>query len=251
MTEGLDEAGTWKHIRKDGAIIDVEITSHTLTFNGKRAELVLAYNITKRKKAEAALRESEEKFRRIFETAAVSLWEEDFSAVLSAIEDLKAKGIKDFRNYLDEHPEFVNKAIGMVRVKDVNAATLKLYGARSKDEFTHSLDNIFVQETTPLFKEEIIAIAEGKTSFECEGMAKKLRGELMHILISMKLPSIKEEFSNVLVSIIDITERRLAEEALSRSEERYRSFFELNPSGAYISRPDGSLVACNTSFVNI
>ncbi len=251
VTEGLDEAGTWRHITKDGAMIDVEITFHTLTFNGRKAELVLAYNITKRKKAEAALRESEEKFRRIFETAAVSLWEEDFSEVVLAIENLKVEGINDFRAFLDEHPEFVEQAIGMVNIKDVNAATLKLYGAQSKKEFTHSLDKIFVQETTPLFKEELIAIAEGKTSFECEGVAKSFDGKLMHILVSMKLPAKKEQFGNVLVSIMDITKRRMAEEALSRSEERYRSFFELNPSGAYISRPDGSLVACNTSFMNI
>lgn len=251
VTEGLDEAGTWRHITKDGAMIDVEITFHTLTFNGRKAELVLAYNITKRKKAEAALRESEEKFRRIFETAAVSLWEEDFSEVVLAIENLKVEGINDFRAFLDEHPEFVEQAIGMVNIKDVNAATLKLYGAQSKKEFTHSLDKIFVQETTPLFKEELIAIAEGKTSFEWEGVAKSFDGKLMHILVSMKLPAKKEQFGNVLVSIMDITKRRMAEEALSRSEERYRSFFELNPSGAYISRPDGSLVACNTSFMNI
>ena len=43
VTQGLDKAGVWRHRLKDGRIIDVEITSHTLMFGDRRAELVLAY----------------------------------------------------------------------------------------------------------------------------------------------------------------------------------------------------------------
>ncbi|QTA86637.1 response regulator [Desulfonema magnum] len=39
--------------------------------------------------------------------------------------------------------------------------------------------------------------------------------------------------------------------ALRESEERYRQFFEDNLSGAYISDPEGHLIACNPAFVNI
>lgn len=35
VTEGLDRAGIWRHCRKDGTLIYVEITSHTITFNGE------------------------------------------------------------------------------------------------------------------------------------------------------------------------------------------------------------------------
>ena len=55
--------GEWKHRKKDGTLIDVEITSHPLTFGGKEARLVVATDITKRKAAERALRRSEELFR--------------------------------------------------------------------------------------------------------------------------------------------------------------------------------------------
>ncbi len=49
----------------------------------------------------------------------------------------------------------------------------------------------------------------------------------------------------------EISERKRAEAALRRSEERYRHFFEADLSGAYISKPDGSLIACNPVFANI
>ncbi|HSD66570.1 MAG TPA: PAS domain S-box protein, partial [Vicinamibacteria bacterium] len=56
VTRGLDQAGQWRHRRKDGSLIDVEITSHTLDFEGRRAELVLAIDVTERRRTEEALR---------------------------------------------------------------------------------------------------------------------------------------------------------------------------------------------------
>jgi len=49
---GLDDAGVWRHRRRDGTIIDVEITSHVLDFDGCRAEVVLAHDVTERNRAE-------------------------------------------------------------------------------------------------------------------------------------------------------------------------------------------------------
>jgi PAS domain S-box-containing protein len=56
VSPGLDEAGIWRHCKKDGSIIEVEITSHTLTFAGRQAEIVLAHDVTQRRQAEAQLR---------------------------------------------------------------------------------------------------------------------------------------------------------------------------------------------------
>jgi PAS domain S-box-containing protein len=53
VAEGLDDAGVWRHQRKDGSLIEVEITSHTLIFDGRRAEVVLAHDVTERRLAEA------------------------------------------------------------------------------------------------------------------------------------------------------------------------------------------------------
>jgi len=84
VSTGLQRSGTWRHKKKDGTIIDVEITSHTLSFAGRRAELVLAHDITERKRAEEErnrllLREQEA--RR--EAEAANRMKDEFLAVIS------------------------------------------------------------------------------------------------------------------------------------------------------------------------
>ncbi len=59
----LQHSGEWKHQLKNGRVIDVEITSHTLEYNGRKAVLVTTQDITERKQAEKALRENEELLR--------------------------------------------------------------------------------------------------------------------------------------------------------------------------------------------
>jgi PAS domain S-box-containing protein len=61
---GRRDTGEWRHRLKDGRIIDVRITSHSLEFAGRPAALVVAEDITDRKQAEAArVHDSEERFR--------------------------------------------------------------------------------------------------------------------------------------------------------------------------------------------
>jgi PAS domain S-box-containing protein len=49
----------------------------------------------------------------------------------------------------------------------------------------------------------------------------------------------------------DITEKKLSEEALRKSEERYREYFEEDLSGTYITTPEGQLIACNKEYKRI
>jgi PAS domain S-box-containing protein len=48
----LDETTKWRHRKKDGGLIDVEISSHELMWLGRHARLVLINDITARKQAE-------------------------------------------------------------------------------------------------------------------------------------------------------------------------------------------------------
>ena len=64
-----------RHMKKGGAVIDVEIVSHPLTFEGRPARLVLVNDVTERRRAEAALREAERKYRAIFENAGEGIFQ--------------------------------------------------------------------------------------------------------------------------------------------------------------------------------
>jgi PAS domain S-box-containing protein len=59
VTPQHDEAGVWKHRKKDGTVIDVEITAHELTYYGRPAQIVLAYDVTERRSLEEQLRQSQ------------------------------------------------------------------------------------------------------------------------------------------------------------------------------------------------
>lgn len=61
--EGVDAAGVWRHRWRDGTVRQVEITSHTMTWEGHEAELVLALDVTERRAAERAAREAEQRLR--------------------------------------------------------------------------------------------------------------------------------------------------------------------------------------------
>ena len=67
VATGIDAAGIWRHITRDGTGIFVEITSHTMQFGERDAEIVLAHDVTERIRAEETLRRSEERYRSIFD----------------------------------------------------------------------------------------------------------------------------------------------------------------------------------------
>ena len=59
----------WRHRRKDGTFFDAEVTTHAMTFNGRRAHLVLALDVTARERVQEALRETEDRYWDLFEHA--------------------------------------------------------------------------------------------------------------------------------------------------------------------------------------
>lgn len=74
-TSGLHYLGTWRHRKKNGSIIHVEISSHALSFAGKSAAVVAVNDVTKRLQTEAALQQAEAKYRSIVEHAVEGIFQ--------------------------------------------------------------------------------------------------------------------------------------------------------------------------------
>ncbi|GMV66512.1 MAG: hypothetical protein AMXMBFR75_23080 [Candidatus Hinthialibacteria bacterium] len=68
-SSGLDESGFWTHRKKNGDLMFVEISTYTLDWKDRPAKMVLVHDVTDRLKSENELRESEERFRAVVETA--------------------------------------------------------------------------------------------------------------------------------------------------------------------------------------
>lgn len=60
-------ADTWRHLKKNGEIMDVEITGHILDFKGRKAALVLIHDVTEQKRADAQLQLSEQRFKSLIQ----------------------------------------------------------------------------------------------------------------------------------------------------------------------------------------
>lgn len=66
-------SGAWKNVTRDGRVIDVLVSSSSITFEGRAAVLASVRDVTTDRQRERALQASEERFRKAFNRSPVSL----------------------------------------------------------------------------------------------------------------------------------------------------------------------------------
>lgn len=198
----------------DGRRMDVHVRARVLPGyeNCWSRVLVSLEDVTAEVQGTQQLRRSEQYARDLFEHSPVSLWVEDFSAVKRLLDEVRARGIYDFKTFLKVHPEFVTRCMQEIRVIDVNQQTLEMFGASSKPELLKNLSRVFRGEIYEFFAEQLQDLWEGKLVQQREVVNYTLSGEALHIHMQFSIMSSHaQNWELVLLSLVDITARKKAE----------------------------------------
>lgn len=159
------------------------------------------------------LRESEERYRLVFENSPVSIWEEDFSEVRAFFETLRADGIDDIAPYFDQHPEAVGYCAEKARIVDLNRSAVLLHGADNKEALLAGLLQTFTRDSLDAFRQELICLWNGDTRMVRDAEVKTLAGEPRQVTVNFSVcPGYEQSLAKVLVSLVDVSERKRAEE---------------------------------------
>jgi PAS domain S-box-containing protein len=166
---------------------------------------------------EKQLKESESRYRTIFDDSPIAILEGDLSIFKVRLEELHQSGITDMEAYLNANPDEIINLAGLGRFNDVNQAAIRLMGAANKDNIAMSLYSYFTEGSVDVFRRQIIALDAGAMRFESEVPVQSITGEKRFITMSLViLPEYAATWSKILVSFVDITERKRAEEQIKR-----------------------------------
>jgi two-component system, cell cycle sensor histidine kinase and response regulator CckA len=209
------------------------------------------HDVTAARRADARLRESEERYRTLFADSPISLWEEDFSGIRRHIERLRALGVTDLDEHFHANPEELLDCVESVRVVDVNQATLALYGAETRSQLLAGLDRVIGGDGLEVFRHSILALASGARSWSSEGVNYALNGDPIRLALQWSLaPGAEGSWTRVLVSAMDITDRARVEAALRESEARFERVFRSSPGiMGIVRRADRGFLDVNDAFL--
>jgi PAS domain-containing protein len=197
-----------------GRRLDIELQGRVLPGyeeSWKRI-LIAVEDVTERETARRRLAASEKYARGLFEHSPVSLWVEDFSSIKRLLDEVRDRGIVDFRVFTDVHPEFVTRCMSEIRVIDVNRHTLELFVAPDKTGLLNRLDEVFRDDMEQHFREQLIDLWHGKLFQQREVVNYALDGGELHLHLQFSvLPGHERDWSLVQVALTDITARKKAE----------------------------------------
>lgn len=173
-----------------------------------------------RHRADRALRQSRRRYQGLFEDSPISLWEEDFSAVKEYLDSLREQGIEDLPTYLEERPEEIARCGALVRVMDVNRATVELYGGLRKEQFLAGLGKIVTEESLAAMRKILVALLRGQRTFETETVNSTLDGRRLVVKLRCFVARGNERpWNRLLLAITDITDIKCTEEALRQTRD--------------------------------
>lgn len=164
-----------------------------------------------------AIRTNERRLWNLFEESPLSIWEEDFSQIKRRIDLAKANGGGDWNEFFSTR-ERVLEFVSLIRILNVNRATLDLLGYERKSDLGSGISRPIHEEEIRTFRDEFIALATGKLTHEGESIYINTTGEQIftHFKLCV-LQGYEQTWSRVLVSILNISRLKRTEETLRAS----------------------------------
>lgn len=198
----------------DGQRLDIHLKGVILPGYEQSWQRILlsVEDVTERENARRQKNENKKYAEWLFEHSPVSLWVEDFSHIKHLIDNIRDRGITDFRTFIDVHPEFVTRCMSEIRVINVNLETLALFQASDKHTFLHNLGMVFKDDMHKHFREQLNDLWNGILFQRREVINYALDGSERHVLMQFSvLPGYEDNWSLVQVALTDITARKKAE----------------------------------------
>lgn len=185
---------------------------------GLVAIAVTARQLTHSERLRSQLAADEARYRGVFNSLAVAIWECDLRPVDAAIADLRARGVRDLALHLARHPEDVAALRGEVLIVDANETALTMMGVTDKRAFPRPLGDL-VPESDRALIACIVAIAERPPLFQTQASIHTARGDARDVIVAFGLGA-ADPLDRVAVSLFDVTEQNRLARLVAENREQ-------------------------------
>lgn len=219
-------SGDYRHVTHQGD----EIWTHYKLFalptppDQSRRYVVIAEDITEKLVAEQKLKHSEKKYRHLFDESPVALWEEDFSDVVALLRKngMMGKSEEEVINHFTRQPNSLASYTGLVKLKSINDECFRQYKFNSKEElFEHFPRTLVHDSNLHTTKKILAAICTGQHQFKSQSLFYDAEGEMRTCILSWQvIPGHEENYDQIILTTVDITDLRNSKEELRKSLEK-------------------------------